>query len=432
MASLETNAHETRTDLDSHADSPVVGRNARIIEDLNVKVKVTGFSKSLGSTTVPLVNAIVAYDDIYLGHTYLFKIHNALCVKEMDHNLIPPFMMRLAQLQVDEVPKFMTPCPTIENHSIYCSRNEYRIPLQLHGIISFFPTRLPTDEEIREIPISIELTPPTPSWDPHSTSYSQQESNMMDYKGDIVPPSKRHYYEDPPTSQASVVNSHMSTTSHFGISSVSLQVSYAIEPWSLAATLNALPMIGAVNSGERRSPISPEELSRVFNIDINTAKSTIQSTTQRLIRSMENPTLHQRYSTNDRMLRYDRIQCPVYTDTYFATSKLGPSIRGFTCSQLFATDFGYVDCRHMKRKAEVPQAFKTFFREVGIPEALVADGASEQISGESKRICQLSDCDVRQLERGTPWANRAELNIGITKQKIKKQMKISGSPMTLW
>ena len=81
MASLETNAHETRTDLDSHADSPVVGRNARIIEDLNVKVKVTGFSKSLGSTTVPLVNAIVAYDDIYLGHTYLFKIHNALCVK---------------------------------------------------------------------------------------------------------------------------------------------------------------------------------------------------------------------------------------------------------------------------------------------------------------------------------------------------------------
>ena len=70
------------------------------------------------------------------------------------------------------------------------------------------------------------------------------------------------------------------------------------------------------------------------------------------------PTLNQHYSTNDRMLRYNCIQYPLFSDTYFAAKKLGPSIRGFHMSQLFATDFGFVGVQNMKKRSELPLAFK--------------------------------------------------------------------------
>ena len=91
-----------------------------ILEDTRRTAKVSGFTSELGKPiTVPIVTAAVAYDCEYSGMTYIMVIHNALYFKNMDVNLIPPFMMRLAGLEVNECPKFLAPNPTIENHSIY-------------------------------------------------------------------------------------------------------------------------------------------------------------------------------------------------------------------------------------------------------------------------------------------------------------------------
>ena len=72
------------------------------------------------------------------------------------------------------------------------------------------------------------------------------------------------------------------------------------------------------------------------------------------------------------------------TDTYFASKNLGPSACGFKFSQLFATDFGFITVRNMKRKAEVPLALKSLFKDIGVPYTLVADGSPEQITGKSR------------------------------------------------
>ena len=58
------------------------------------------------------------------------------------------------------------------------------------------------------------------------------------------------------------------------------------------------------------------------------ATATVLAATQRLVRSLLEPTLNRRYKTNDRMLRYFRIQTDIFMDIYFASKKLGPSIRG--------------------------------------------------------------------------------------------------------
>ena len=69
---------------------------------------------------MPVVDAAVAYDCEYTGTTILLVIRNALHMRSMHANLIPPFMMRLAGIEVDECPKFLSPKPSEVNHSLYC------------------------------------------------------------------------------------------------------------------------------------------------------------------------------------------------------------------------------------------------------------------------------------------------------------------------
>lgn len=84
----------SRTELDSHADSPVVGRHAKILSYTGQTANVSGFTKDLGKClSVPIVTAAVAYNDEYSGLTSILLIHNALYIKSMEHNLVPPFMI---------------------------------------------------------------------------------------------------------------------------------------------------------------------------------------------------------------------------------------------------------------------------------------------------------------------------------------------------
>ena len=61
---------------------------------------------------------------------------NALYVESMDHNIVPPFIMREEGLEVDEQAKIHTPQPSKENHSVYCKEIKLRIPLKIEGIFS--------------------------------------------------------------------------------------------------------------------------------------------------------------------------------------------------------------------------------------------------------------------------------------------------------
>jgi hypothetical protein len=58
----------------------------------------------------------------------------------MNHNLLPPFLVREAGIFLDETPKHQAVSPTIENHSIHDSQT-VRIHLQLQGIFSYFEMR---------------------------------------------------------------------------------------------------------------------------------------------------------------------------------------------------------------------------------------------------------------------------------------------------
>ena len=49
-----------------------------------------------------------------------------------------------------------------------------------------------------------------------------------------------------------------------------------------------------------------------------------------------------------------------------------------------------------------------------------------------RNFCHDIGTTLRLLERGTPWANKAELYIGIMKEAVRKDMRESDCPIRLW
>jgi hypothetical protein len=86
----------------------------------------------------------------------------------------------------------------------------------------------------------------------------------------------------------------------------------------------------------------------------------------------------------------------------------------------------------MKKESDVFQALKQFAKVVGAPEALVCDAAKAQKSEAVKKFCNEIGTTLRVLEENTPWANKAELYIGLIKEAVRKDMKDSDCPIALW
>ena len=113
---------------------------------------------------------------------------NSLYVEIMDHDLVPPFIMREAGLEVDEQAKIHTPQPSKENHSVYCKKINLIIPLKIEGIFSVFETRQLNATEIAETGEYdiVFISPDTDSWNPNCETWGDQEDFMLDQDGDII------------------------------------------------------------------------------------------------------------------------------------------------------------------------------------------------------------------------------------------------------
>ena len=102
------------------------------------------------------------------------------------------------------------------------------------------------------------------------------------------------------------------------------------------------------------------------------------------------------------------------------------------CCQLFVTDKGFFCVVLMKSKSEVLQAVKQFVQEIGAPDAIISDTSGEQISKVLRKYCSDIGTTLRYLEERTPWANKAEIFIGLTKEAVRKDMKESDRPLDFW
>ena len=109
---------ESCTELDSHANMPVVGKHAYIIAETSKMVDVSPFTPDYKPLTVPLVEATIKYNNPYNGKSCILVLRNALYVLSMDNNLIPPFMLREMGVAVNDIPKIHKEDPTVDDHAL--------------------------------------------------------------------------------------------------------------------------------------------------------------------------------------------------------------------------------------------------------------------------------------------------------------------------
>ena len=543
---------QSRLELDSHANMPVVGSSAYILNESGESAEVNAFSPDYPTRNIPIVDAALQYESPYDGKTYILVIRNALYVPSMKNNLIPPFILREAGIEVNDVPKIHMADPDETAHSLFFTETNFRIPLSLWGIFSYLPVSKPSEDELTSNDDVYLLTPSR--WNPHSSAYASNESNMLDWQGNIKPVTDRQTIllsdipdddsvssavamgsietkaildildsidEEPPAptfhkvpldadevastyarvdpllndhslhaalssecqfskykTSIGAVHAHSckylfedsdpvgaldgDDSHHATASAVDLAPphdhpkgnyeGYLIDQNACSADISAMDtllgsndlakqsllkmldlddlMVSAVHGG-RHKGVTPSELAKLWRIDVNTASKTIDITSQRSVRT-SNPKLSRNYGTNDRMLRYKHLKQYFYMDTLFATSKAKKSSRGHTCAQLFVTDKGFVYIVPMTKENQVLHAVKQFAKAVGAPDAIICDAARAQKSADVKRFCNDIGTTLRVLETDTPWANKAELYIGILKEAVRKDMKEANCPLAFW
>ena len=131
--------------------------------------------------------------------------------------------------------------------------------------------------------------------------------------------------------------------------------------------------------------MKPVDLSKVWWIDVDTARCIFDITTQ-LKQQDTDDNLYRNLSTNDRILRHWRINSHFFNDTLFVTTR-AKSTRGNTCMQIFVSDKGFVFVVPMKLKGEFPSALKLFAKEIGAPTTLALDPSREHTPPKVRKFC---------------------------------------------
>jgi len=173
----------SRTELDSHANMPVVGMHAFVLSSTGKTTTVSAYSPEYEPKTLPIVDAAVQYQCPYSGTDFILVILNAIHVPAMENNLIAPFILRDAGICVKDTPKIQCQFPEEDDHALTFDTT-LRIPLQLCGIFSFFPTTKPTIELLQSCEDIYMLTPER--FNPHDLAYALNEEAMLDWEGNIT------------------------------------------------------------------------------------------------------------------------------------------------------------------------------------------------------------------------------------------------------
>ena len=80
-----------QTDLNSHANMPVLGQNSYVIKRLGRTVDVRPFTSDYKAMMAELVHSAIWYECLYEGKTYILVIRNAIYILTMMNNLTPIF-----------------------------------------------------------------------------------------------------------------------------------------------------------------------------------------------------------------------------------------------------------------------------------------------------------------------------------------------------
>jgi hypothetical protein len=327
----------------------------------------------------------------------------------------------------------------------------------MSGMISYLPTRRPTEKEI-ETCVSYDLTSDVP-WEPYSPSFREREQQTAAEAASTAAPAD----STDPASTEEALSSYVAS-SHTDVDP--FDDGYLLE-WLIDSvrltddnTQRMIKSVRSVLNGESESTtegaegaedraegadpreesaatrsatqplISTESLAKKWQIGLDKAQATLQATTQTGLRMVINP-LGCRYTTRLPHLWYPVVKKTLYSETMFA--KKTKSLQQHTCAQVFMDGVGFTHTYLMKKKSEAGDRLKKLLRTLQmIPEAIVTDGAGEEIGGDWKQTINKYRIHGKRTEPYSPWQNRAEREIRELKKTVRRTLHSSKAPPRMW
>lgn len=388
------------TEVDNHADTICAGANCFIESYTGEQCSVSPFLDDYAEVdNVRVCTAITAVMLPNSGETVLLRMGQCLDFHDkMQKTLLNPNQIRHHGLELCD-----DPTDPNRNLGILLDDKTF-LPFSMDGTICSVMTWFPTNDELqscRVFTISDEN-----NWDPACVQFNDNAHFKMSRHPAVS--SVRRYSIDMPVNQ-------------------SWCESMAEE--DLLPTFESLQIYSTISSARHHS-VSAESLAYKWECSIETAKATLDATTQLNLRSAVAP-LTRGYRTDLLSQRLRRLDCKFFTDTLFAKVK---SLSGNSCAQLYYDPNGFMYVYPMMSKGQAGESLDIFVNDVGIPNRLTYDGAAEQVKRgtrfhESIRHYRIND---HVIEPYSPWQNRAESGIRILKSKWKRMMIKRQVPKRLW
>jgi hypothetical protein len=151
LGSVDHVEEVNRSDLDSHADCCVCGKEVLVLNYFDREVTVAGWDPEGETQSPSSVSESMGYTILEAGKTVLLIAHQSIFSPSLSHNMLSTMQMRLHDVIVNEKPKSQSLNPTKLSQSISVRgenvKDFLRIPLELHGVVSCFPTFKPRQLE---------------------------------------------------------------------------------------------------------------------------------------------------------------------------------------------------------------------------------------------------------------------------------------------
>ena len=349
---------------------------------------------------IATANACFAYDTPD-GSTFILEVNQALdFTGSMEHSLLCTNQSRSHGVVVDDVPKALD-YHQRSTHSIYFPLEDISLPLCLHGPISYLPVRYPSEEEVNECQ-HLTLSCGDNPWDPMSLS-------LMDRACSSITSSQSH-----------MVN----------IDGITTAIDLMLLQDDLHDAICDKIFISSIHHSSQLA-FAPEDLAKRWNISLDAARRTLQSTQYDSLRILRG-SIHKRVKTRAHQNRYRQLggYLSTFASDTFKSSVL--STRGNKYVQLFCNRGNFVKLYPMKSKAHAHHALDRFLHEVGIPTELLTDGAKELTLGQWGKTCLRHRIYQVTTEPHSPWQNHAEGMGGILKRRIRHRMRVTNTPVRLW
>ena len=401
---------EARCEVDTRADTCCAGMNFRPVEYTGMTCDVSPFHDQYEAMKgVPVATCATAYD-FPDGTTAILIFHESLYFgQSMDHSLINPNQIRLNGIMLSDDAFDM-------DRKFGIHHPNGHIDFETAGTCVYFNTRVPSDAEMADCPHLVMTD--IREWVPsavHLSSHRPKEEerfvmaarNSRDMKLEV-----------------SESDDHLGSISDFYVEK------RLTERIISNVQISNLRRTEEVVTDTRHSKATPEHLSKIWNIGLETAKRTLKVTTQRGIRTAIHP-LHRRYRVDHLNLNQRRLRDQFYMDHLTSKTK---SLNGNVGAWVI-TNGSFTEVYPVDHRNKVAEALTDFAQDVGIPTDLRCDLAPEVTGRHTKFQEEVRRLKVRMTYSETGRSNqnhKAELEIRELKRRWRRKMIDKQVPKRLW